>query len=680
MFCPNCGNQTEDGSRFCMFCGTRFEVQGAQQEMPQPGIQEDNEIYFVQEQPMPVPVSTQKKRPAFPMRWLTGIRLSKKQLAIGGGAVALAAVVLLLVLLIGAGGGEPNYALYIKDGEMFYHGLSGKPQQITEELLDGMELDDRSMLYKAYYMGAGVHVTEDGKTMFYMDGQNDGQGVLYRRSLTNSGKEPEKIASNVEQYAVLNNGKLVFYLKNATLHRVKGSNDEKIAKDVEDFRISDAGDVLYENEDGQWYLIYRNKEDKIGSDLEICFTTEKGVTYYQDEDRLYRKPFGKDKEKLVDDMDTVVQFEENSNFYFTRREELTLNDFFQADKEYENWMSGMEEQTYTPFYSLYYYNGKQEILLGEACANRQMHYISDAESIMESFTILYTRYDLESMGKLSYKDLEKLCSTEEYFYYSVYDVARIMIDEALAENASYCLCVDSEIYELDAERIEDFVYSREEKAVYLMTDVDEEKQEGTLLRADISGGKVGELAELDNDVYTGISLNFVGGTQTLYYYKDVEDKIGELYIGGERVDEDVPATAHIKYLAKEKAFLYRSDLDAEEDTYTIQCYDGKKVQQIAEDVYTYSIGNDGSVVFLYDYDRERAEGSLALYNGKVVQIGEDVHDYALTAEGDVLFLHDYSTKRYKGDLAVFNGRKVKKLDEDVLAIVTPHNGRYHYCV
>lgn len=661
MFCPNCGNRAEDGSRFCMFCGARFENESTRQAVPQR---------------IPNPINTLKRE-----RRLTGIRLSKQQWMIAGGALAAVAVIVLLVLLIGAGGREPNYALYVKDGEMFYHGVSDKmPQQLSEDLLDGVELDDRSMWYKAYYLGVGVHVTDDGKTIFYLDNQDGGQGMLYRRSLADSGKEPEKLASNVEQYVVLDNGKLIFYLKNGTLHRIKGGEDEKIAKNVEDFRISDSGDVLYENEDGQWYLIFRGKEDKIGTDLDIYLTTEKGVTYYQDGDRIYRKPFGKDKEKLADDVDTVIQFEENNSFYFTRREELTLADFFQPDSEYENWMSGMEERAYTPFYSLYYYNGKEEILLGEACANRQMHYINDAEGFMESFTMFYTRYDLESMGKLSYKDLEALCNTDEYFYYSVYDVAGIMIEEALAKNAAYCLCVDSEIYELDADQIEDFWYSREEKAVYLMTDVDEEKQEGTLLRAEISDGKVGELTEYDKNVYTGFGPRFVAGTQTLYYYKNVENETGELYIGGTPVEKDVPATSHVKYLVGEKAFLYQSDMDPEENTYTLKSYDGKTTREIAEDVYSYSLGKDGSLVFLYDYDPDRDEGSLAWYDGKIVEIGEDVYDYAFTPDGDVLFLHDYSTKRYKGDLAVFSGRKVKELDEDVMAIVKPHDSLYHYCV
>lgn len=34
MFCPNCGNQLEDGSRFCPACGKPVVSEGTQQDAP----------------------------------------------------------------------------------------------------------------------------------------------------------------------------------------------------------------------------------------------------------------------------------------------------------------------------------------------------------------------------------------------------------------------------------------------------------------------------------------------------------------------------------------------------------------------------------------------------------------------------------------------------------------------
>lgn len=675
MFCSKCGNQVEDGSRFCLYCGNRFEAQEqifVQQPAAPAYKQEDNDAFFVQEEQPPVFYPAQPSYMQQPAKKkLPDLKIPKKFLLMGCGVIA---AVLLVIILISSfsSGGKNSYALYLKEGQIFYHNISGKESnQITDDLTDGRDVDNSTLKNLAYSIGESLYLTQDGKTLFYMD-EVDGTGKLFCQDLTNFKKEPIQIASGVEEYAVSGNGKEVFFLKNGTLYRYDGKDDEKIARDVEEFVISGNGDVIYQNEDDIWYFIFNGKEEKLGSEIDIVYVTEKGVVYYQDEDRLYRKSFGADKEKLLSDVYEIRNFEEDGTFYFSRREPMTLADFFREDAEYEYWMQSLREYEYTPYFSLYYFNGKEEILLTDGCVSRRARYTND------SLMMFYTCYDLTAVPELSYQKLEEMCNSEEYYYESIYYVAELMLLEALEKNMAAYGCIEGQISRLEVDNIHDYVCSADGKSLYLLCDVDEEKETGTIFKANISGKKIETPEKMDEDVYSENGFYCIGENHFVYF-KNVKDYEGELFINGVSVAEDVYVNSYVRYNDKKDAILFITDFADETAAGTLCSYHSKKTEEIVDDVVSYIIGPNGDVAICYDYDRKSGEGSLAVYNGKLTEVTDDLRRYTFTPAGDLLFLYDYNSGKCRGSLAVFTGGKVKELDEDVAELITINTDAYSYC-
>lgn len=683
MFCPNCGNQVEDGSRFCGFCGNRFgpRPMAPVQETPvQQFTQAENDAFFTQEEQVPVtyaapvPANTGNAPGKFK---LPALRLSKKSLIIGGAAVAAVILLVLIVVIasLSSGGSEPNYALYIKDSQVYYNALSGKESaQVTEDLTDGEDVDNSDLHKAADELGEAMHLTEDGKTLFYMDEIGD-NATLYCRSVANFNKAPVEIASGVEEYVVCDGGKLVFYLKGGTLHRCKSpfgkENDEKIARDVYEFDVTKDGDyILYENEDSVFYVIHKGEEEKVGSDIEIEYVGDKGTVYYKDGDRLYAKAVGQKKEKLLSDVDSVFGFSEDGTFYFTRDAEMTLADFFEDNSEYEYWMKNMADE-YLYFDSLHYYNGKEEILLAETCRGYKTQYSDD------SIALCYSAADISTLEELSYLALEKLSDMDKYYYSSVYDVAEIMVEDALDDVTMNCVVIGGTVSQVDVENVGSFEYSPDGKTIYFLCDVDEEREEGTVYKASVSGQKVGKTEKFDDDVYSKWGFYYVGSSDYLVYYKDVEKGEGELFVNGASVDEDVYLYRSGSYNAQKDTLLFFTDYDGEKGEGTLRAYNGKKASDISDDVYVATILPNGDVVFLYDYNLTKREGTLAIYDGKTADIADDVFDYTFTPGGDVLFLYDYNTSKYRGTLAVYDG-KVTELDEDVVALITITGDYHHY--
>ena len=71
-----------------------------------------------------------------------------------------------------------------------------------------------------------------------------------------------------------------------------------------------------------------------------------------------------------------------------------------------------------------------------------------------------------------------------------------------------------------------------------------------------------------------------------------------------------------------------------------------------------------------DYDYEKDLGTLTHYDGKKAEtVKDDVNQFVIAEDGSVLFLYDYNINRAKGELWILADKKTTKLDEDVTAII-----------
>lgn len=220
IFCPNCGKQTSTEFAFCQSCGASITDAPAEEK--------------------PAATPTEKKK------------LPKKAIMFGGIGVAVVAVLILVISLISGGSKAKNdFALYLKDSEIFFSNLKKDSEawQLTSRLVDTEDVDDEDLADSAYTLGMYTCVSEDGKYIFFPDKIGDDDGInLYYREIAKPESEAIKIDSDVRSYTVNTSATMVTYLKGdeGNLYQYKLAEDskDKIASEVKGFEVSDNGKKL----------------------------------------------------------------------------------------------------------------------------------------------------------------------------------------------------------------------------------------------------------------------------------------------------------------------------------------------------------------------------------------------------------------------------------------------------
>lgn len=667
LICPNCHAHLEDGSLFCDSCGTRIEPPASEtSETSTPpqtattyiycshcGQQTDADSPFcpncgasmnVQEQPATSGEASENK--------------SKKWGVFAGIGAAVIAVIVIVFLFLGkSSGSSSNYALYIKDRQIFYNGFSKQdPQQISSRLLD-KDLDISNV--NLYEFSRMCRFSKDGSLLFFPDKlDNYSSYSLYYRKIDKPKEEAVKIDSSVASYSVSDDASFITYLKNNALYQYNRKKDDKqkIASDILTYRVSDDGaTILYLNEDNILYHTEKGGDRvKIDSDVSnLCYVSDDlSLIFYIKDGTLYKKQNGGDKEKISSDTEAVVKAYDSGEVYYVKaeEEELSLSDFVRDDKKEED--AALKEPEY-PNVSWgdpsrdakinAYERAREEYSL-----KRQRDYLREA---LKEQIIPQTSYIL------CYHDGKKESTVSESFIFSSYSVAsdapvitymaytrsddiRIKLSEienvydvqnqvmnALYSTAERYVAAGNVSAVFDEEDTQNFYLSADGKTLYYLADVPEEKNYGELYQVSISSsGELGDPDLYDSDVCTDY-FRFSGDGKLLYF-KDYKDSKGELYADGKRIDYDV----------------YSNNIQYDEDT--------------------------GRITYFIDWNYEKRYGTLKTYAGKEPEkIADDTHSYYVMPNGNVLYLYDYSLKHYQGDLYLWNKKEAEKIDDGVVGII-----------
>ncbi len=610
--CPKCNKQLEEGTKFCDGCGSPIQ-EAATVFCPNCGNPTSSEFEYCQRcgfsiATKPTPAKT---KPTFPTKLL-------KFAAIG--VVAVIAVIFLASLLFG-GKGE-NYTLYIKDDEIFYRNVSKKEAvQATDELFDGLEMTNYDIMSSSYKFANMCRLSEDGKILFHPDKLEEDEGfTLYYSYVNKLDKEATKIDSEVDYYFVNEKATLVTYLKDngsdgGVLNQfvVKSGDKNKIASDVVDFYATEDGkNVVFLNNDGDLYIKSGSGDkEKIDSDVEEIERFTGDAVYYMKEDTLNKCVYGKDKEKIASDVSNVIAIYESGEIYYIESETETVSamdmvddDVEDDDEDYEYIREYLEDMEYEKTTStLYYYDGKEAVSVTDT-------YSSYSDYALETPVIICST----APGMVKLSDMEDAWD----FYDLLYEA-----------DSEKCVVVGSEMVPFDYDDARYFRISDDGKTVYFLSDVDDEKGEGDLCRFTVSSkGKLGDVETCDSDV-SSERIYFASNDKFVYFKDyDSEDYKGELFINGKSVSSDV--------------YLYSTRYNEDTD----------------------------KMYFFTDWNSEKARGTLNVYNGKKAEkMADDVHSFMFSANNEVLYIADYSTKNYKGDLYLYKKNNPKKLDTDVVAVL-----------
>ena len=298
MFCPKCGTQLPDGSKFCSFCGanlsrTAVAVQEIQDggEGAEPGL---------------VPVSDPGFAPA-------GKRIDAKKIVL-----AVLALVVILVIFFGIrallGGGSGNAYAYLADGryELITNLKEGESIQIASA---------RSDVYGTSAYDSLLTFSPDGKYIYYYTKYDGSTASLCRAEYKKLKKDSVKndkyieiIATNVRLgFEFLENGNLLYQNADNTLYYYDGKEAVQLGKDVVNYYTEGTDQLIYLSgtswDDCSLYSVNLKETDKKTKLASNCAEVLDAddlncILYAKDDDdgtaSIYLGGIDRDEEKLLD--------------------------------------------------------------------------------------------------------------------------------------------------------------------------------------------------------------------------------------------------------------------------------------------------------------------------------------------------------------------------------------------
>ncbi len=670
-YCPNCNKELEDGVLFCDACGTQVpeEVAAPVAETvfcENCGQETDASAPFCQNCGAAIgaaPAPAKKK--GFPKALLFG----------GIALVAVAAIVIALILILG-GGRNNEYAIYYKEGELWFNDFSENNLEISSKLMDYDDATDESLRNGKY--SDMIKMNADGKTIFYPD-KYDGKGegyTIYFRDVSKEDADATKVDSGISSYYINQKGDKIVYTKDVSYKEIS-EDGYTYSYSLGTIKIGDAAEAVKVASDAALIafdekfetVIYRTveegtkKEQKEGADgkkteVEVKFAdftyylwTEKDgkvklcngeissfsimgkrVNYsdnysrsyekinkfcYIKEDNLFVQESGEDAEKIDKEVTSIFKVYESGDIYYLKEgKEIKHKDLYtyegEVSDEIKNTVMAKTED-------LYCYADEESTLIVESISGYEDYAVDAAVAVIN-----YKTYDSFKKVKFGSED-----SSKTY-------------NDNMKKIQKTAVLVDGALTEIEVEDIRRVLITDDGSSIYLVclgtekvkNDAGEEtgdtkdKEKGEISLITVKKGEVSTPEVFDDDI-SGKLINYISldRNDKLVYYKDYKEEKNKatLYIDATEIDSDVrPGSI---YAMADGSYVYYCDWNNEEDKQcgTLRLSKKGEASTIAEDVHTVVITPDNEVLYLTEYNVEKSRGELWRYNGgKAVQVDEDV--------------------------------------------------------
>jgi hypothetical protein len=671
----NCGAKNEEGTKFCMNCGT--ELEAAQSEVSEDivGTQEtgaESQAEYQQEEILVAMAEetqtvTEAEEQADAENYATEEEYIYQKSSILKKIIIAAVVVVAVIVacfavtkVVSLSNDEVDYGkfpvIYVKDDEVMVR-PDGKKESY--------EISEDNSDYKYGYYDT-IQLTKNGDGIFYADDLSsyDEFDLYYRKTKDmDTNNKGEKIAKDVTRFEIVPDNKAVVYLRDEKLCNNDLKNEKVIDKNIVSFTVNEDGKkVIYEEDDGDRYICGFGKNDKpekIDSDIDMFVTSlysgDYKKLYYIKDNKLYCKENGKSKKKIASDVESAYEIDGKIFVLKSESKEYKYKDLIIDDisDDLDSLVDpdSIEEPDYFD-YDDYddYYDAYDAYLDEHSEAEEKWEMYDKIEEIKEYFDDNpfeinnYTLYSLNA-GKLKKID-ENLTSGELYVYdkYAFYTKA-----DGEAEIKKVKLSEVSSEYDAENKIRENMEKSSKDEAVCLLS----------------SNGK-----------------SFVAFTDDNILERDISEDGKYLYVLMAEEGEDgelVRYTITSSKLKDKKTLIddvtsftyYNNDLitATNEDDELILIEKGKD-KVIAED-YAHTWYEDGYLFFLDDYSNN--SGELVRYkNGKTKTIVNDVSDYIIYDVNKIAFIQDYDDDDGYGELYICNKNgKAKLIDDEVQSIIYP---------
>ncbi len=676
--CPNCGKTLPSGARFCQSCGAPITAQtepAAAQTEPAAAQTEpaaaQTEPAAAQAEPIAAwaeaPTARTRDAAASAKNTIAakvkaaGSRSSaegtpkrKKPTAkiIGISAVAVVLVVaIILGITLIPGKHASNTAIYLKDGnlcvlpnvkknaDLLTMQMVSDPDALQGDITGLWDYQDSTNACS----GCGATLSKDGSKLFYISTDLETEIRLCYIDLKAKNATPVRISGGVVlAFSVNESATLVTFLRddnNLYQYDMQSGKAEKIASDLEECFVAsrDGSKIVYTTENGLYLYSGLGKTEKLSNDYcSQVYTPDDALStiYYVDEDdTLFCNKTGKEEDsfKIASGVDTLYGLTENGVYYTTDSKTVTMYDYvnqdllsvdpdslerpeypfsfeYDTDAEYQaamkQYKADMEvyehandlrelqkdlaREQYT-LVTLNYFNGSSASVVAEDVFRGS---ISSADTYAHAAAVLeYTCPDPEKAAALTVDDLEAIIGST-YTYAPTYIYDKICSSSA-AVNGTAC-ALDLDIYR---------IHLTEDGQTACIITKNADNSDIDLYQAGISGNSLQTPTQIASDID---DLQIIGNN--VVFWQD-----SAVFVNNARIDDDVLAD-HVAF-RDDGSFVY---LVGEEDdnSYQLKSYKDGKTTTIADDVFNFGFTTGGELLYLRDYNTNRSEGTLYLYNGK----------------------------------------------------------------
>ncbi len=583
----------------------------------------------------------------------------------------------------------PRYAIYVKDGEMYFTGLDKiEPKEITSNAVLGLTSEE----YEYHELDSVLtKVSADGKRIIYPDDfvkKDFLEYTIYYREIGEKGLgEPVEIGEDIFVYKAGDDFNDLYFIEQDSDRlshlSMTDKKRENISKNVFDFMSSNDGKrIIYQMENQRAYFKEVGKDrEKLADDFIYVAhkTDDLSSFYYIVGDRLFKKESGKEKELVLEGFEQILKIFPSGEIYYTSEDTMEFKpseyieddmvesdkeleyvkapeypdrEHFKSDAEYEKAYAEYErlsqkerafsmrtirdelrhkmeskEKITVPNYTLHYFDGKESKVIGENVMPWTVQYAHYPLFESDKASFAFGAFSKPSDNKIKLSDIK-----------SDYYELEGLINYIFAKQTNHYLAIGDTISkpitlkdDLQMEAMSpSFVFTKKVDKVFFTDETTEDGRAQNLYSIDINGKEFGE-----PKLYAeGISA---------YSHSVLEDG----------------SVTYAKYTGEETTDLYRNLEKLIENGYANH--------------YNYRNGKiDFLIVKNEDYDHRKQD--VFLYSDdKLYKVGENLGEYLMTQTGDVLYIKDYDKDSKKGDLYLFvkDGEDIK-IDEGVFKIMNPN--------
>jgi hypothetical protein len=172
-----------------------------------------------------------------------------------------------------------------------------------------------------------------------------------------------------------------------------------------------------------------------------------------------------------------------------------------------------------------------------------------------------------------------------------------------------------------------FFYSEDDNKLYFIDDFDTAASCGVLKSIAVNGDEFLSPEVIDENVCT---CTLDPTTNTLLYFKELQNSCGDLYMNGTKVDSDVSLYGML--LSKNaRTLYYMTDPDTNGLSATLMTWNGADKERVAHDVMQAVLISD-KLVYLADFSASEYRGDLYLYKGTESKLIDDDVSYLFDTE------------------------------------------------